>query len=583
MANDLYGETIFSPRWFMENMLYITDKRGRLIPFKLNYEQSVMLQHIEFCLDNDIPIRMIVLKARQIGSTTFFTGLGFWFAAMHKNMNYNIVAHRLDSAESIFTKCKVFYNNLIKEMRPETTSFSSETIVFDKKGGKGVGSKIKFATASDGVFRGLTIQYLHQSERAFYEGSFEAIDNSLNPTVADAPWTIIVKESTARGYNVFKDEWDQAVRGESGYKPFFFGWQDHKEYTVDKVPAGFILTDDEKRLKEKLNLTDNQIAWRRRKIETDYKGNAEVFTQEYPSTPEEAFVAGGFSAFKRETILAGYENSKPPKMEIELQSVPVHEKLLVWEEPIVEKKKVYAQKAEWNFDKQEYEYVDTDLLLEENSFMRPYTVGVDTSGFGADKNQVVVVDNISKKSVARFGIKNLSEELLAKVVVEIARMYNNALVAPEVNYSHEIVNFILKEGYKNIYVTENINRQDNKIAGIEYGWKTTVTTKPQIVSYLRGLLNNDPSLIQDREFWYEAEYYIVEDPIKRIVNAASGHFDDIVMAEAIAQYVSNSMQAKQSLTVVREQKEIPPQFKHFFKNAGYKDNKLRKGVYNNNA
>ena len=67
MANDLYGETIFSPRWFMENMLYITDKRGRLIPFKLNYEQSVMLQHIEFCLDNDIPIRMIVLKARQIG------------------------------------------------------------------------------------------------------------------------------------------------------------------------------------------------------------------------------------------------------------------------------------------------------------------------------------------------------------------------------------------------------------------------------------------------------------------------------------------------------------------------------------
>ena len=109
-----YRKTIFSPCWFMENMLYIVDKKNQLVKFKLNEEQSRMLDHVEFCLDNDVPIRMIVLKARQIGATTFFSALGFWFASMNRNITYGIVAHLLKSAESIFQKCKVYYNNLPK-------------------------------------------------------------------------------------------------------------------------------------------------------------------------------------------------------------------------------------------------------------------------------------------------------------------------------------------------------------------------------------------------------------------------------------------------------------------------------------
>ena len=97
-----YNKTIFDPHWFFANMLYIVDKNNQLKLFELNNEQRRMLDDIKFCLDNGIPIRMIVLKARQIGSTTFFVGLGFWLAAMHKNVTYGIVAHRMDSAQSIF-------------------------------------------------------------------------------------------------------------------------------------------------------------------------------------------------------------------------------------------------------------------------------------------------------------------------------------------------------------------------------------------------------------------------------------------------------------------------------------------------
>src|SRR5690606_41745136 len=96
----------------MENLLYIVDKNGKLVRFKLNEEQNIMMYHIEFCLANDLPIRMIVLKARQIGSTTFFAAFGLWMARMNANVIYNIVAHRDESEQNCYNTCWVFYHNL---------------------------------------------------------------------------------------------------------------------------------------------------------------------------------------------------------------------------------------------------------------------------------------------------------------------------------------------------------------------------------------------------------------------------------------------------------------------------------------
>ena len=573
-----YKNTLFSPRWFMENLLYIVDKKNNLVKFKLNEEQSKMLAHIEFCLDNELPIRMIVLKARQIGATTFFSALGFWFTAMNRNITYGIVAHLLKSAESIFQKCKVYYNNIPKELQPATTQMSSEGITFDRKNGMGINSKIQFATVSEGVFRGQTLSFLHLTECAFWEGNVQAIENSLAPTVSINPKTIIVRESTANGYNFFKDDWDRAVNGKSEYTPFFFGWQDHSEYSLP-VPKGFELTDKEKVLKKKFKVNEEQLAWRRYQIDNNYGGNETWFAQENPMTPEEAFVAAGGGVFDSETIVEGYNSVKKPK-QVPLTSVSVFEKLQVWEEPQSGRKQEFAQRHDWSDKEQKYVQVQTDLIVEEYNYKIPYTIGVDTSGMGADYNQVVVVNNITKKVAARFEKKNIPEEQLALVVVEIAKMYNDALVAPEVNYSHEICNYIVKYGYKNIYITETVNRQDVRIAGgIQYGWKTTSLTKPAVISSLRSRLTADPALIEDKDFWYEAEYYLMEDSRLNKMNAASGHHDDIIMATAIAMYVSDSFQAKQSPMVVKEKTA------HIFPNMIKSKSKvkIRKGVFNNNA
>ncbi len=125
-------------------------------------------------------------------------------------------------------------------------------------------------------------------------------------------------------------------------------------------------------------------------------------------------------------------------------------------------------------------------------------------------------------------------------------------------------------------------RQDAKVVGgIQYGWKTTSLSKAPIISSLRSRLTSDPTLIQDKEFWYEAEYYLMEDPRVNKMNAANGHHDDIIMATAIAMYVSDSFQAKQTRSVIRNGSS-----NHFLENmlkSNKKKTKLRRGVYNNNA
>jgi hypothetical protein len=560
-------------------MLYIVDKKNQLVKFTLNEEQQAMLTHVEYCLEHDLPIRMIVLKARQIGATTFFTALGFWFAAMNRNVTYGIVAHLMKSAESIFQKCKVFYNNLPHEMQPATTQMSGEGITFDKKNGKGINSKIQFATVSEGVYRGQTLSFLHLTECAFWEGNVQAIENSLAPTVSINPRTMVVRESTANGYNFFKDDWDRAVQGKSEYTPFFFGWQDHREYSLP-APKGFTLNGKEIKLKEQFALTDDQLFWRRYQIDNNYGGNETWFAQENPMTPEEAFVAAGAGVFDAETIVEGYKACVEPK-EMDIKSIPTFEKLKVWQEPEIRQEKDYIRKSQWSFEKQDWEYVDTDVVAEERTIRTKYTIGIDTSGMGADYNQIVVVNNRTKEIVARYGKKMIAEEELAMIAVEIAQYYHNALIVPEVNYSHEITNFIHKLGYKYVYLTENISRQDMALAGgIQYGFKTTQKTKPAIISLLRSQLNSNPTLIKDREFWYEAEYYLMQDPTTNKMNASQGHHDDIIMATAIAMYASDSFQSKTQEVVLNQ-----PHNDHFMIKLmnNHKKQKLRKGIFRNNA
>ena len=587
-----YEDILGNPRKFIENFCYITTKDGKFELFKINEPQNKLMELIEKQLAEKKPIRIRVLKARQMGFSTLISAIGFWWAAMNENSAYAVVAHKDSSASSIFEKNKIFYDNLPKAMKPRINRFNSEKISFNVDGDqmtgevKGLRSKIFFGTAGGGeLFRGETILFLHKSEIAFWEDKNGVLKKSLNATVPYAPFTAIIEETTANGYNEFKDDWDRSVRGNDDYIPLFVGWNELTEYRM-KTPLGFKLTEREADLQKGYNLSNEQLCWRRFKIDNDYGGNELWFQQENPLTPEEAFISSGQGVFDGETIKKGYEASRPPIREMEMKSQLIREKLKIWEEPESKEIIEHQQLARFSVAKQKYEYYDGDIETGRTTVFANYTIGVDTAGMGADYNQVVVWHNIKKTMVARLGVKNISEERLASIVVEIAKYYNDALVIPEVNYSHAICDYMMALGYDKIFLTESMSRIDKQKGSMEYGFKTTRLTKPPIISTLRALLNENPEAIPDRDFWFETEYYVLQNVATNTMNAVSGHHDDIIMSNAIAYYGSNSFQAKQNYThrKIRYENEENNAIMDRVKKAERKSGrKLKKGVYNNNA
>jgi hypothetical protein len=104
----------------------------------------------------------------------------------------------------------------------------------------------------------------------------------------------VILESTANGVgNVFHQLWSDAERGLSDHIPIFVPWFWQPEYS-EPVQPGFSLEGDEADYQAAYRLTDEQMMWRRRKLQSDFRGDIALFDQEYPATAALAFrrVAG---------------------------------------------------------------------------------------------------------------------------------------------------------------------------------------------------------------------------------------------------------------------------------------------------
>ena len=606
------AEYIKSPRKFIENFCYITTKKATFELLKLNKPQSIVMDYVEECLEKGVPIRVRILKARQMGFSTLISALGFWWATMNEYSSYAVVAHKEDATRSIFDKNRIFFENLPKALRPKTNRFNSETISYDYVGedpnSGGLKSRIFFGTAGGSeLFRGETILFMHKSEKAFWE-NVEILNKSLNACVPQLPFTAIFDESTANGYNHYKDEWDASVKGINDYKPFFFGWNMMDEYQME-VEEGFEFLDIEEEYMLVNDLTREQMRWRRAKLVNDFgydlvdiaNDDIDDFKQEYPLAPEEAFVSSGKSVFPSKVIAKGLEWSRKnrPIATYDITSVPLKEKLEVYSEPEREEILEYDKVVEFDEEQQKYVYVETDLLLGKKYRYANYLISIDTSGSGQDNNYISVWHTYHKRKVAHWKRKTISEEDLAKVAVEIARYYNNAIIAPETNYSHSLVGFIEDLGYTNLYIGESFTRIDKKKETMEYGWKTTSVTKPLLVSSMKKALNDDYTICPDLDFWEEAEYYIQsKSPSgKDIYNAASGHHDDNVMGSMIGRFLCDSIMVNQNYTISKKEIIFDNKQKNKIggiivtkdKNwlPGYQSKKstkkFEKGVFRNNA
>lgn len=109
-----------SAREFIEENLVIRTKDARIVPLRLNPAQERLYAALEQQRAAGRPMRVIILKARQLGFSTLAEALIFQRTATQENVNSLVVAHREDFTANLFKMSKLFFERLPEELRPPT-------------------------------------------------------------------------------------------------------------------------------------------------------------------------------------------------------------------------------------------------------------------------------------------------------------------------------------------------------------------------------------------------------------------------------------------------------------------------------
>ena len=165
----------------------------------------------------------------------------------------------------------------------------------------------------------------------------------------------------------------------------------------------------------------------------------------------------------------------------------------------------------------------------------PYVIGADTAGTGEDYFSAKIIDNESGKCVATLHKKHFDEDLFAHQLYCLGKYYHNALIGIEVNYSTHPVRVLWSLGYTNLYKMKQ-NIKQSELSPSNFGFLTTSITRPLIISNLVSVMRENIYLETDRETLMEMSTFIKRNDGKSA--AADGAHDDLVMASAIARFIS---------------------------------------------
>lgn len=525
-------------REYIENCLKIRTKKGDVIDFRLNKPQEKMYEAMKRQRAAGLPVRLIVLKARQMGFSTLIGGTIFHRCATgHHKLGF-VVSHDDKSTKKLFEMHKRFLDLLPKPVRPQVAASNGYQIVFDrpaksKSKTAGLDSRIEIATAGgSGIGRGSTIQYLHLSEYAFWPGDPNENFVSLMQAVPDDPETIAIIESTAHGWNDFKEKWDQAVererRGElDGFLPVFFAWFEMPEYRR-AVSPGFARTPEEEALAHRYGLDDQQLQWRRWCIENNCGGDADKFRQEYPSCPEEAFLATGSCVFDQQTLIRRMEEVRECRWN--RGEFRVEYRLLSDGTP-----SLAIRDWQWREDKR-----GGVRILKTPEKGVPYVLGADTAGEGSDFFAAHVLDNRTGEQVAvvhqQYGEREFTEQIYA-----LGKFYNDALIGIEVNFSTYPNELIQLMGYRKLYVRQAVDDYEKRPQK-KLGFRTDTRTRPLILDGLKDVVKQNPELINDYDTLAEMLTFVKSDTGK--AQAEEGKHDDLVMSLAISHFIRTQQTVK---------------------------------------
>jgi hypothetical protein len=468
-------DKIANKLWRLDNLYFIKTKRREKVPLQLNWAQRDFLTRRTN--------KSYILKARQLGFSTACL-IDLLDDTIHNaNTNSAIIAHKQDKVVKLFEIVKRAFEGLDPRYRPRVSLDNRNELYFPD-----LDSKIYVAMDT----RSETVHNLHVSELAFIEHADEKMMGILESVPEGGK---ITYETTANGMVGYAyDEW---TTGDSEFEKFFYPWYQQPSYAVlagrfmEEVMLEYLplatrfgtMTD----IAERFELTPAQMEFYLCKL----KRHKEMVVQEYPTTALEAFISSGRGVFHAADL---------QKHQAQQPIARKYGDLLVWEEPLP------------GFH---------------------YVLGVDPAeGTGNDNSVIEVFNANTGVQAAEYANNRVQADELSKLVIQIAKDYNRALVVPEIN-SPALISH-LRRRYDNIYrreVFDKITQQKTKALG----WRPTAMSKKKLVEDIEEAARVQDIQINSGDLLKEQQTFVrTDEPNKQGYGAEGSNHDNRVIATALA-------------------------------------------------
>lgn len=543
---------------FAETFLKIKSERGDIIPFKFNSAQKKVLQKIKdkykvdritigLVLRSDFVLRFIILKARQQGISTLIQAIIFWILYFIPNQKCLTMGHKTDASNNLFDMYNRYYKYLPKRIQRPLSKSNEKKIQY-----AATQSENKIDTAGAGeIGRSDTLQFIHATEVAFYpDQKVTFVGLMQGAKYAKAHFI----ESTANGYNLFRDKWIDAVNGKSSYEPIFLSWLDFPEYIEETLKLGVVknlLSDElerfkrdignplynayegeEELLQSKYGANILHLQWRRWAIDNLCEGDIDKFHQEYPRDPDEAFVSSGNPVFPQHKVQANFSNAKQPIKQGDL---------------------VYTYDKDRNITGVEFVenrkgFVKIWTEPEEKQGMFRFAGGADVAEGLAqgDYSEVRVLDRYSNEIHLTWH-GHLDADLFGEEIHKIYLFLNKDFYIAIEKNNHGLTTLVKAfELGVPLYSKESFNKGYEQRSGSDFGFTTNQKSKKLLIDTMIEWIREDLFTDYDKDFWKQCMTFVRN---ARGQAQAEGkdkdpsikNFDDMVIAGGLAMICSQWM------------------------------------------
>jgi hypothetical protein len=430
---------------YCANFLRIPTKQAGIVPFRWNRPQRMLARAVQRQIDAGRPIRIVVLKSRQVGISTWVQSFQIHRLHLRSNRVALTLAHEEKSALNLFDMQRRYYEGLPKTgpLAAPKRFFTRRQLQFE-----GTRSNSQVAVVGKAAGRSFTCHYLHLSELAFYENAgatMQAVKQGV-PKVEDSAVFI---ESTPKGWgNAFHRVYRRAKSGKSNYLAVFIAWYDDP---TCRMRPWFTIDELDEPERELLRLYPDRVdlealAWRRDTIANECDGDPDVFREEYPSDDQSCFLTSGRPVFDKPGLV--YQTQAVPQEE-PYEGLPPPCEIEV------------NERKEIEFRPQRNGRV---WLLKERQPRHQYVVGVDPSEGdpGSTASPIAVLDQFDLSFPALW-YGRTPPEILAEHAVRLCRYFNDALLIWEANNHGIAFGMRVRElEYGNVYMRKV---SDESVAG----------------------------------------------------------------------------------------------------------------------